>query len=422
MRSRLKLYPQYSLFLIICLIAIIFAFIVDSPVQISDGLWKIVTSRGLLITDYMAVGGVGAAMVNSAVAGICAVLMLVFSGAKPNGAIIMALWLTAGFGLFGKNIFNMIPLVAGVWLYAKIQREPFIKFSLASLLCSTLAPVVSEISFLGVFSRAGGIAMGVAMGLLCGFIFPAVSAFVVRVHDGYDLYSMGFAGGIIAMFLVSLLKSVGIEIETAQLWHAGDRLQLAALMYVICAALIAAGLILGRRGRRFADIAGGMRGMMKNSGRLVSDFYVLFGESVYINMGLLGVMGTTLILALGAELNGPTIGGVFTMIGFGAFGKHVKNVPPLLIGAVLSTLVNTWSPTEPFNILAVLFSTGLAPIAGQFGWKWGVAAGFLHVNIVIHAGYLSNGLNLYNNGFAAGFVAMLLIPIITAFKKIRGGE
>jgi hypothetical protein len=68
-------------------------------------------------------------------------------------------------------------------------------------------------------------------------------------------------------------------------------------------------------------------------------------------------------------------------------------------------------------MIVILFCTGLAPIAGQYGWKWGLAAGFLHVNIASHTAYLSGGMNLYNNGFAAGFVAMFLLPLITMLRK-----
>ena len=37
--------------------------------------------------------------------------------------------------------------------------------------------------------------------------------------------------------------------------------------------------------------------------------------------------------------------------------------------------------------------------------------------MVMNVGYLHGGLNLYNNGLAAGLVAMILIPIITDLKK-----
>ena len=72
--------------------------------------------------------------------------------------------------------------------------------------------------------------------------------------------------------------------------------------------------------------------------------------------------------------------------------------------------------TAPGVLLATLFCTGLAPIAGQFGWYWGVTAGFLHMAIVQNTGVLHGGMNLYHNGFAAGLVCVLLIPVIEALK------
>ncbi|WRS28983.1 DUF1576 domain-containing protein (plasmid) [Oscillospiraceae bacterium MB08-C2-2] len=410
-----RLYPPYILILASHVFFLIAAFVLDTPQNIWQGFWRIQFSRSILITDYMQIGGVGATLVNAAIVGGFGVFLMLLAGVKPNGATIMALWLTSGFAFFGKNIFNMIPLIVGVWLYARYQREPFLNYSLASLLIATLCPVVSEISFLGVFSRGQGIAIGVLLGIAIGFLFPAISSYVVRVHDGYNLYSMGFAGGLIAMFLISILKSVGIVVEPELHWHTGSNLPFAVFLYILSAGLIVAGFVLGRGQKHGTNL----KKMYSLSGRLVSDFHLLFEETIYINMGLLGFFATTLVLALGADLNGPTIAGIFTIIGFGSFGKHLKNCLPVVAGAVLCGYFNTLGFTSPSNILAILFSTGLAPIAGHFGWFWGVVAGFLHVNIVIHAGYLSNGLNLYNNGFAAGFVALLLVPVILTFKRVE---
>ena len=67
-------------------------------------------------------------------------------------------------------------------------------------------------------------------------------------------------------------------------------------------------------------------------------------------------------------------------------------------------------------VLAALFCTGLAPIAGQFGWKWGVVAGMLHASVVLNVGFLQGWLNLYNNGFSAGLVCIVLVPLIEAVQ------
>jgi hypothetical protein len=136
-------------------------------------------------------------------------------------------------------------------------------------------------------------------------------------------------------------------------------------------------------------------------------------------MGILCALAVTVTLAIGAELNGISFAGIFTMVGFACFGKHLKNVPPILIGAIISAYFNVWDFTAPANVAAILFSAALAPLAGQFGWLWGIVAGFLHVSVAMHVGELSGGMNLYNNGFAAGFIAMILLPIITLSERMR---
>lgn len=41
-------------------------------------------------------------------------------------------------------------------------------------------------------------------------------------------------------------------------------------------------------------------------------------------MGLLGLVSTFYVLIIDGSLNGPVIGGIFTVVAFGAFGKHLK--------------------------------------------------------------------------------------------------
>ena len=200
------LYQPYQIMLAIYGLFVLFAFILDRPKEIFSGLLAIITCRGVLITDYMAIGGAGATLVNAAMVGGFSLLMLWKVGAKPNGSLIMAMWLSTGFAMFGKNVFNMLPITFGVWLYAKVKKEPFINFTLVALLSATLSPVVSGLSFHTAFPRGVGMAVGVGMGVLVGFIFPAVSSFTVRVHSGYNLYNMGFAGGLISTFVVSALE------------------------------------------------------------------------------------------------------------------------------------------------------------------------------------------------------------------------
>ena len=415
-RERFSIPFPYALMLAINVGFLIFAFVLDTPVNIIEGLGRIITARVILITDLFYVGGVGATLANAAIVGILCIFMLMKSGAKPSGATIMALWVTAGFAFFGKNVYNMIPLTTGVWLFSKYKKEPYSNYSLASLLVATLSPVVTEFSFLGLLPVPVEIAMGFLVGVGIGFIFPAVSAHMVRMHSGYDLYSMGFAGGLISMILSTSLNSFGLGSVIVGKYTSGNNLSMAILMYAVALTLILVGLFSGEGVR---DNLSKYRKFVSHSGRLITDFYFLYKYTIYLNMGILCALATTVTLLIGAELNGIAIAGIFTMVGFACFGKHIKNVPPILIGATISAYLNVWNFTSPANVAAILFSAALAPLAGQFGWIWGIVAGFLHVSVAMHVGELSGGMNLYNNGFAAGFIAMILLPIITLSERMR---
>ncbi|MCL2200689.1 MAG: DUF1576 domain-containing protein [Oscillospiraceae bacterium] len=415
-KKRFNIPFPYALMLSINIGFLAIAFILDSPAYIFEGFLRIITSRVILITDFVAVGGIGATFVNAGVVGILSIVMLLRGDAKPSGATIMALWVTAGFAFFGKNVYNMIPLTVGVWLFSRYKKEPYTNYSLASLLVATLSPVVSDFSFLGVLPLPIEMTIGIVLGVAIGFIFPAVSAHMVRMHSGYDLYSMGFAGGLISMILSTSLRSMGRDIESVSVYSTGNNLPLAIILFFVSAVLICGGLF--SEGGPKANFEK-YKKFHSHTGRLITDFYFLYKNSIYINMGILCAFATAVTLAIGAELNGISIAGIFTMVGFACFGKHMKNVVPILIGAVLSAYLNVWDFTTPANVAAILFAAALAPLAGQFGWIWGIIAGFLHVSVAMHVGELSGGMNLYNNGFAAGFIAMILLPIITISERMR---
>ncbi|WDC84404.1 DUF1576 domain-containing protein [Caloramator sp. mosi_1] len=162
-----------------------------------------------------------------------------------------------------------------------------------------------------------------------------------------------------------------------------------------------------------------LKDLNKTSGKLLTDFTVLFGEDVaLLNMGIMGIIYMVFTLLI-TNLNGPVIGGLFTIVGFSTLGKHTNNTLPVVFGAAVSSYLNVHSLNSPTVILAILFCTTLAPISGEFGPIWGMIAGFLHVSMALSVGYLHAGLNLYNNGFAGGLVAMFLIPLISAYYERR---
>ena len=105
------------------------------------------------------------------------------------------------------------------------------------------------------------------------------------------------------------------------------------------------------------------------------------------------------------------------MFGFGAFGVHMRNYVPVLLGVFLSTFINIFEITAPAIQLAAVFAMGIAPIAGQFGPLVGIFGGILHVAIVTCTNDMYGGLNLYNNGFSCGWVAIIMVPFAESFIK-----
>lgn len=411
MANKHKFFPPYIVLSIMYLLFIVFAFIIDTPTEIFQGLKNIIFTPDILITDYIEIGGIGATFLNAALTSLICVFLLVFIGIKPNGSTLMALWLMTGFSFFGKNILNIWPIMIGVYLFSKHQKEPFLNYTLVALLATTLAPTVSQLSFTGKMSAPLGLIIGYLIGIFTGFILAPIAAHCLKAHNGYNLYNVGFAGGLVATLIMSIFRSFGIDFESRLIWHTGSNLIFAGFVFCISIYFIILGF-------KYTDKPLKKLGRIhKQSGRLISDFYFLFGDACYINIGILGIFSTILVLLLGGDLNGPTLGGIFTIMGFGCFGKHIKNITPVIVGAILACAFHIDPINSPSLLLAILFSTALAPIAGSFGITWGIVAGFLHVNMVTNVGYLHGGLNLYNNGLAAGFIAMILIPLITTFKR-----
>lgn len=408
---KIKIYPAYYILGSMFIMLIIFGFIMDTPTTIMSGIINIILESDILITDYFVVGGIGAAFVNAGLLGVLSIILLIIIGIKPNGSTIMALWLMSGFAFFGKNLLNVWPVMFGVWLYAKYQKEPFLNFTLIALLGTTLSPAVSQLRFTGHFPLWISILIGILIGVGVGFILPPLTSYCMKLHQGYNLYNTGFSAGLLATMLMSVFRAFGVNFERRFLWHTGDNTLLTLFLIFIFSSLLITGYVMNDKSFK------GLKNIFSSHGRLVSDYYIMYGNSVFINMGILGLFFTLYLYIIKGDFNGPTMGAIFTIAGFGAFGKHIGNVLPILAGAILSSFLNIWDINSPEMILSALFSTTLAPISGHFGWPYGVLAGFVHVCVVMNTGYLHGGLNLYNNGLAGGIVAIILVPIINAFRK-----
>ncbi|MBM6615568.1 DUF1576 domain-containing protein [Desemzia sp. RIT804] len=384
-----------------------FAFLLNTPSEIWKGSIKILFSPANLVTDYFALANPGAALVNASLMALKSLFIVRRNRVALSGPLLAAIFTVVGFSLFGKNLYNSIPIILGVLLYAKLTHTPFKNYLLSALFGTALAPLVSEISFNIGLSLPLGILLGCLSGIIVGFILPPLSRHFASFHKGFSLYNIGFTAGIIGMAFIAVLRAYKFEIDVVNLLSSGNNDLFSLFMYSLFTFMFAVGLYFN--GGNFK----GYKEFLDEDGVGGVDFVERHGFGLsLINMALLGLITTTLSLLVGGELNGPVLGGIFTVVGFGAFGKHIKNVLPVLAGIVVISLFTSVELSSTTFLLTALFGTTLAPISGHYGAIAGFTAGGLHMSMAANITYLHAGMNLYNNGFSGGFIAAILVPLL----------
>lgn len=399
---------MYPAMWILCVSLFLMGIMIEPPEQVLRGLKIILTTEDGLITDYIRIAGPGAAFLNSAVVTSISALILHYSREPLNGVSMVVIGLMSGFSFFGKNFLNIWPILFGAWLYSVVRRDHFGKYVTVALMSTALAPAIS---YIALDSRPGAPIISLLVGMVIGFIMPPLSAYTFKIQNGMNLYNMGFSCGLVATVLVALMTSLGADLTTYYHWATGYNHVFAPMMTATCGIMIVGGLFFCQTPWR--RVWAGYRRLLTTNGRAPSDYLRMFGfPPVLVNTGINGLIGMSFILLTGGDLNGPTIGGIFTIMGFSAFGKHARNILPVMFGVLLGSQVMNWSISDSPVQLACLFCTTLAPVSGYFGWPYGVLAGFLHSSLVLSVGSPVSGMNLYNNGFAGGLLAIVLYPLI----------
>lgn len=392
-------------------VVLLSAFIFNSPYEIFNGLFKIATDPSILVSDYMQIANIGAALFNSGLLIIICLLIVKKSKTKMSGLIIAAILTVGGFALFGKNIYNIWSILLGVKLYSIFKGEKFSKNIVVALFGTAIAPIISQVSFGLGFPIIAGVIVGNALGCFAGFILPPLAKHFVKFHQGFNLYNMGFTAGVVGMLFMSVFRALGIENEKRMILSSGNNEILGIYLFALFTTMIIVGFIMNNK------TFDGLKDLLNHTGK-GEDFIATNGFGItLVNMGMLGFVATIYVLLANGQLNGPTIGGIYTVAGFAGFGKHVKNTVPVMLGIVIVSMLTPWEINSLGVLLAALFGTTLAPIAGEFGWKSGILAGFLHMAVVMNVGYLHGGMNLYNNGLAGGLVAGILIPILYSVRE-----
>lgn len=384
------------------------------------GLWRICTLPAQLTKDYFLseLGGLSASMLNTAIiAAVCTGLTFL-PGAAVNGTTVLAWFLTVGFGTYGMNPVNLLPLMLGAWLCAKLRREPFARHINMAMLSTGVAPLITQVLFyypaMGEAPRlsVAGAALALVVGAVVGCAMPALCAQSKAFHKGYDLYNAGPAAGFLCFLLYAVLyKTAGVEAPAiAATLGEGHRLFVNLFCGLCFGACIAAGLMIDRG---FGDYGK----LLVDSG-YQADFTRKYGAGACLtNLGVYGLFILLYYNLIGAAFTGPTMGAVFCMVCCCCAGATPKNVLPVMLGYGLMGLmyrlgVTAFAVNSQALVVGLCFASGLAPVAGEYGVLAGVGAGLLHATLVTSVPAIHGGFNLYNGGFTAGIVCFLYVPLL----------
>lgn len=406
----------YKNFYIASFVLIIYGLLISPIRDTLFGLLNVIKSPSVLVSDYMEIGGLGASYVNAGLMLLFTIILAKKCDARLTGALIAAMFTVTGFSFFGKNIVNSVPLMLGVYLYVKLKKLKLANYMHIVCFVTGLSPIVSLFMFSLGFKLSTGIVLGIIVGILVGLIIIPLSSSMLKFHDGYSLYNVGFSLGIIAIVLVGILRMFDKEIPSVSLIYYGNDIYTIIFFLVLSLGLMIYGLIKNKG-------LNGYKQILESSGRLITDFTIFSNRYLVIfNIGLMGLICFGFVFLSGGKFNGPIVGGILTVMGFGAFGKHPKNVLPIMLGVYIASMVNKYEPSSTLAILTALFSTTIAPIAGEFGIIAGIFAGFIHKAVATNVTIIHGGINLYNNGIAGGMVSAVLVPLYKSFVERRNRD
>ena len=411
---------------------LIAALCMNDRAQMFTGLWQIISQPSKLSTNYFAVGGYAATFLNMGL--VCAISLLLFVIFKgtPNNASTLAFILTVGFASWGINILNIWPTIFGVMVYCLVKKEKFGANVNAMLFSTGIAPLLTDLMIRypnaeAVGFNLPGIGLSLLVGLVIGFFLPAGLANSPKVHKGFDLYSAALPIGMTAFLLNGVLyKTLGVALpaaaDAAQL-QVASRLTVNVFCITVFGICVVAAFLLGCRPKDYWRLL--------TDPALVTNFSSTYGNAVFLmNLGVYGLFILGYYNLIGASFNGVTFGIIFCMLACCNSGSHPGNVWPIMLGYFVASTVCGWlSPLVGGNFtlavnaqaicVGLCYANGLSPIADKYGWRYGFLAAVLHYLLVTSVPTLHGGYCLYNGGFTAALICIILVPELERFCKTK---
>lgn len=272
-----------------------------------------------------------------------------------------------------------------------------------------------------------GVILALVVGLAIGFFLSAGLAHAPKVHKGFDLYNAAVPVGMTAFFLQAVLyKSMGVALPAApaaETLQVASRLMVNVFCGVVFGVLVVAAFLMGCKPKDYWNL-------MVDPENAAS-FSAAYGKAAFLmNVGVYGLFILGYYNLIDASFNGITFGIIFCMLACCNSGSHPGSVLPIILGYVAASAVYRGLSglaggtfTGAINAQAIMvglcYANGLSPISRKYGWAYSFVAGIMHYTLVTSVPMLHGGYCLYNGGFTAAFVCLLLIPILERFAKTK---
>ena len=202
--------------------------------------------------------------------------------------------------------------------------------------------------------------------------------------------------------------------------------------FVSAAFLIAALCMLDR-----GQMLSGLGKILTGPTKLSSNYFSIGGfAATFLNMGLVALAMTALFHFTKAPVNNVSSLAFLLTLGFCSWGIHILNMWFPILGVIVGNLIKKEKPLA--NVNAMLFSTGVAPIASEMLFRYpnaevvgfnglglvlaivaGVIAGIMIPAGLPHSPNVHKGFNLYSAALPVGMTAFFLNGV---FYKVMGIE
>ena len=409
---------------------VIAAFLMPDRANAFSGLWQILSQPGKITTNYFHLGGYAATFLNMGLVGfICLGLFVALKG-TANNVSSLAYLLTVGFASWGITILNVWFSFAGVVLYYLVKKEKLSGACNAMMFSTGIAPLLTDLlvrypNAEVVGFNVPGLIVTVLVGLFIGFMLPAGLGHAPAVHKGLDIYSAAVPVCFLAFFLnATLYKTIGVDLPgTATDMTVASQSIVNIFCLIVFGLCVVLALAMGCQPKQYLKFLTAKDHVGNVSGSLGKEVFLM-------NVGIFGLFILAYYNLIGASFNSVTFGIIFCMLCTANSGSHPGNVWPIMLGYVvgsfgfsfLSQLAGgSYAMTINAQAIAIglCFANGLSPITSKYGWFYGMVSAVMHFLLVTSVPNMHGGFCLYNGGFTAAVICVLLVPVLEKCVKTK---